>query len=427
MAIIQYDVALAAHSYDARAVYKVEAPVISDRHGELLDPDPSAGWGIDKVNGVSRIATLYNEAMYIFARTTSPGQDEPIFDLTHHEGARVCFAPPKSGAAILARAVFGESQGKLDRAKYLSIDQMIRQLQNGHLDIGFAVQNPAAPLVHRLLANENITLVPVPPEVIERIRGSAIQPSEVDRHYGMGHVGDELITTIRTNAVLVANEHVSDADVAVIAEAVIVGRDFLLERGDLSREDFLNRIVTASSSIKLHPAAEEYYKKNNFLPTLGKGRDWLQVTGTLVGLALGLASFGSALLAGRNQMRLHGLEREIVAVDLSPVRSDSVRTLVRLREEACAAVKLPWWRKGVVNTTKWRSIDALIEQRIALARQLQARSLAKEIEDIDTLSETDTAKARKEYDRVRNLVKKLFGTGEVDAEQCDFLLRLLPP
>ena len=83
---------------------------------------------------------------------------------------------------------------------------MIRQLRNGHLDIGFAVQNAAAPLVHRLLANENITLVPIPPEVIERIRGSTIQPSEVGRHYGMGHVGDELITTIRTNAVLVANE-----------------------------------------------------------------------------------------------------------------------------------------------------------------------------------------------------------------------------
>ncbi len=81
----------------------------------------------------------------------------------------------------------------------------------------------------------------------------------------------------------------------------------------------------------------------------------------------------------------------------------------------------------MLNTTKWRSIDALIEQRISLARQLQTRSLAKEIEDIEKLSETDPDKAREEYVRVRNGVKKLFGTGEVDAEQCDFLLRLLPP
>ena len=74
VAIIQYDVALAAHSYDARAVYKVQAPVISDRNGELLDPDPSGGWGIDKIDGVSRIATLYDEAMYIFAPRRAPGR-----------------------------------------------------------------------------------------------------------------------------------------------------------------------------------------------------------------------------------------------------------------------------------------------------------------------------------------------------------------
>ena len=393
VAILQYDVALAAHSYDARAVYKVSAPEITDRHGEPLGPDPSSGWGIPRVHGVSRIATLYDEAMYIFARTAGPGQDEPRFDLTRHEGARVCFGPPGSGAAILARAVFGASQGKLDRAEYLKTHQMVRQLQNGHLDFGFAVQKTTVSMIPQLLASENITLVPIGPEMIERMRSSAIQYFQVARHYGMGHVGDELITTIKTNAVLVVNEHVSDAVVETIAEAVIAGRDLIIERGNLSREELLNRIVHGSSSIRLHPAAAEYYKKNNFMPTL-ESRDWLQVTGTLVGLALALASFGSALVAGRNQMRLHGLEKEIVAVDLSAVSSDSVSTLSRLRAEVCAAVKFPWWRKGVVNTTKWRSIDALIEQRISLARQLQARALAKEIENIDTLSETAPAKGK---------------------------------
>ena len=162
------------------------------------------------------------------------------------------------------------------------------------------------------------------------------------------------------------------------------------------------------------------------MPTL-ESRDWLQVTGTLAGLALALASFGSALVAGRNQMRLHALEKEIVAVDLSAVSSDSVSTLSRLRAEVCAAVKFPWWRKGVVNTTKWRSIDALIEQRIALARQLQARALAKEIENIDTLNESDPAKARNEYDRVRNSVKKLFGTGELDGRAMRFSPALASP
>jgi hypothetical protein len=338
----------------------------------------------------------------------------------------VCFGPRDSGAAILARAVFGESQGKLDRAEYLSTDQMIRQLRNGHLDIGFAVQSPIAPLVPQLLANENITLVPIRPEMIERIRGSAIQPFEVDRHYGMGHDGDELITTIKTNAVLVVNAHVSDAVVETIAEAVIAGSDLFLERGDLSREQFLNRTITASPSIKLHPAAEEYYKKNNLLPTLEE-RDWLQFAGTLVGMILGAITIGSALLAARNQSRLHALEKEVVAVDLSAASSHSVELLTQLRAGACAAVKLPWWKKGVLSTTKWRSIDALIEQRISLARQLQTRSLAKKIEDTEKLSDTDPAKAREEYVRIGNSVKKLFGTGEVDAEQCDFLLRLLPP
>lgn len=47
-------------------------------------------------------------------------------------------------------------------------------------------------------------------------------------------------------------------------------------------------------------------------------------------------------------------------------------------------------------------------------------------EDVDTLNETDSAKAGEEYARVRNRVKKLFGTGELDTEQCEFLLLLLP-
>ena len=89
--------------------------------------------------------------------------------------------------------------------------------------------------------------------------------------------------------------------------------------------------------------------------------------------------------------------------------------------------RFPWWKRGVLSPPQWRSIDALIEQRISLARQLQTRSLAKEIDDIDEMSETDPAKAREEYVRVRNWVKKLFGRGEVGAEQCDFLLRLLSP
>ncbi len=229
LAIVQYDVALAAHSYDARAVYKVQAPAISDRNGELLDPAPSGSWGIPKVDGVSRVATLYDEAMYIFARTASPGQDEARFDLTRNRGTRVCFGPPDSGAAILARAVFGESQRKLDRAEYLSTDQMIRQLRNGHIDIGFAVQNPIAPLVPQLLANESITLVPIGPEMIERIRGSAIQPFEVDRRYGMGHDGDELITTIKTNAVLVVDEQCGEQPFREASDATA-------RRGVCSRE-----------------------------------------------------------------------------------------------------------------------------------------------------------------------------------------------
>ena len=241
----------------------------------MLDPNTSGDWGIPKVDGVSRIATLYDEAMYIFARTAFSGQDEPRFDLTRHEGARACFGPPGSGSAILSRAVFGESQGKLGRAEYLDIDQMIRQLQNGHLDLGFAVQKTSSELVPLLLASENITLIPVGPEMIERLRSSAIQPVQVARHYGMEHVGSELITTIKTNAVLVVNEHVSDAVVRTIAEAVIAGRDLILERGDSSPDDFLKRIVTESSSIKLHPAAAEYYKERNLLPTLER-QDWVQ-------------------------------------------------------------------------------------------------------------------------------------------------------
>lgn len=422
LAIVQYDIALASHSYDPKAVYKVNPPVISDRHEIRSSKDDVTGWGIDTLSGMTRIATLYDEAMYIFART-APEDTTPAFDLINHEGAHISFGPKESGTQILARAIFGTSQQRLERVEYLPVGQMIRQLQNGHLDIGFAFTNRRSATVAKLLADDSITLLSVPPQIIERIRGPAIQPHKVSPHYGRQTEAETWISTIKTNAVLVVNSSVSDDVVEKIAQAVIAGRDLLLEGDGLSQDNALTRLVTASSSIRLHPAAEEYYKENKYLPAQER-TSLVEALRAVVVLLLGIASLGSIAVGFRHHQMANTMERDIIAVKLGAGTSDSVTDLSKIQAAARNALNVPWWKGGALSTSKWRSIDELADKRIAIARQLLTRALTKRIRAVGKLK-GDHATLQREYSSIREEILEFFEAGELDTEQHDFLLRMM--
>jgi len=417
IAIVQYDIALASHSYDSKAVYKVNTPVISDYNGIALDS--ALGWGISHVSGMKRIATLHEEAMYVFARQNGASY------LTTHEGGRVCFGPRNSGTQILARALFGESTEKLQRAVYLPVDQMARQLQNGHLDIGHVVTNPHSDVVTKLIADTSITLIPISPQIIEQIRGPAIQPLMVSAQYSADMDRAGSISTIKTNAVLVVNEEVSDGVVETIAAAVIAGKDLFLGSIVLSKESKLKFFVGASSSLPLHEAAERFYKENNYLLSL-EGFDWMLFTWRLVATLVALLTIGSIGIRIRAQRVTEKFEREVIGVQLESAAQDSVRELSRIRAASYKALDLHWWTGKSLPTSKWLFIDEIIDKRITIARRLLTRALAKDIRCIAQSQNENQAELQKQYTLIRKKILKFFEENELDRDQYTFLIGMIP-
>ena len=76
---------------------------------------------------------------------------------------------------------------------------------------------------------------------------------------------------------------------------------------------------------------------------------------------------------------------------------------------------------------KWRSVDELIEKRIALSRLLLTRALAKGVRRLDQkMNQEDETAWRTESGRMREAILDLFEAGELDKEQYEFLLRIMP-
>ncbi len=422
LAIVQYDIGLASHSYDPKAVYKINPPEISDLEGSLGGTER---WEIPNVKDMRRIATLHDEPMYIFARNGDGSGAAPESYLSKHAGLRVCFGAENSGTQILARAIFGESRPKLERAVYLPPDQMIRQLENNHLDIGFAIIDRRSAVVARLLANDDITLLPIKPETIERLRGPAIQPHRVSPDYGRQADEQESISTVKTNAVLVVNRWVSDGVVATIAEAVIRGRDLLLEREELGDEEALKRLVTGSSGIRLHPAAEAYYKEHDYIAG-PDGVDWLQVTWRLVAISLGIVSLGSVVIGFRGRLAAERFERKVIRVELAADAAGSVKELIGIQAVLKKALNQRRWSGQALTTAKWRSIDELVERRIARSRDLLTRSLVRDIRRFEQLHQEDQPKLEEEYLKIKERIVRFFEARELDAVQYAFLLEMIP-
>ncbi len=200
----------------------------------------------------------------------------------------------------------------------------------------------------------------------------------------------------------------------------------MLEGNDLSQEDALNRLVAASSSIRLHPAAEAYYERNEYLPAPERV-DWLQAAWTLLGSLLAAASLGSILVGFRRHQVADAVERKVIATELGPDNADSVTELCKMRADVQDALGVTWWKGGALTTAKWRSIDELIEKRIAMARHLLTRALVKRIRSIEGKTKQEgRAALRTEYPSIREAILEFFEAGELDGEQYEFLLRMMP-
>ncbi len=190
-------------------------------------------------------------------------------------------------------------------------------------------------------------------------------------------------------------------------------------------EEALKRLVTGSSGIRLHPAAEAYYKEHDYIAGLD-GVDWLQVTWTLVAISLGIVSLGSVVIGFRGRLAAEKFERKVIRVELVADAAGSVKELIRIQAVLKKALNQRRWSGKALTTTKWRSIDELVERRIARARDLLTRSLVKDIRRFEQLHQEDQPKLREEYLKIKEGIVRFFEARELDAVQYAFLLEMVP-
>ena len=79
-----------------------------------------------------------------------------------------------------------------------------------------------------------------------------------------------------------------------------------------------------------------------------------------------------------------------------------------------------------MTTAKWRSIDELVDRRIARARDLLTRSLVRDIRRFEQLHQKDQPKLQEEFLKIKERIVRFFEARELDTVQHAFLLEMIP-
>ena len=398
VAFLQYDVALASFAYSSRAVYRNR---IAHLPGESADSTD-----IRKVRTIKRIASLRDEVLYVLANkshmppvaSAAPDRGKndparrtavpPLSEWLKNSDLRVGIGPARSGTYSLGRAVLGNNFLALEPTLGNEpVDTMLRRLERGGLDLVFVVTSPKTTDVNEALYNDKIAAVPIDNAIIADLRGPALERYSLSPDDLAAGIPE--IDTLKTRAVIVANEFVSHHDVEQITASVIDKFEQMNdgERGDEKR---LLDLAIQSPGIPLHPAAEAVYKKAKILPSIDFS--WLNWTNSLIGLCIALPTLITILAGIWPRVVSASVDRRIAKIDFEHEPASRIEKLRRLQEQLLFALttkltnrqawKLLWFR---LSPAKWRESDALIERRIEAARDKCTRNFAEKIHALDQM------------------------------------------
>jgi len=267
LAIVQYDVALAAYTGDARFIYDV--------------PGMSLGGVAGKVHGMRRIARLQSERLHVIARV-DPSRPQPSGEPSTASNWRdlaVCTGPGDSGTRLVANAVLKLSGYEPRVTTELPVDMMVERIFDGSVDVGFFMGDTPNPGLKALLGSDRARLLRVDSQVVARLSGQVFEQSYIDaasfRSPGSGSHPEAtqpapalhgaasatglsgqpvLVETIATQAALITTANLP-LDVHKITKCIFEGAGVLgLSTNDMAKD----------LAIPLHPDALAYYRQMEF-------------------------------------------------------------------------------------------------------------------------------------------------------------------
>ncbi len=243
IALMQYDIALAAYLGQSRPVYGQEIS-IKDKNGNSI-----------RVDGMRRIAAFEEEKVHVLVRVDklpNPADLNPTVEVL--KGRRVSLGPEKSGTRILAQAILMHHDVPLNsiEAVFLPVTEMVNELHGGDIDAAFFVSSVPSAAVRTLLADNRLRLLSIDRRKMAKMLGGPLTVSEIaPGTYQCQPEGSSAVGTIATRTVLVTTEDLP-FDVGRITNILFEGNAFLGVEGGAKA------MAANLPSLRLHPAARGY-------------------------------------------------------------------------------------------------------------------------------------------------------------------------
>jgi len=201
------------------------------------------------------IAGMYPNYLQLVARA-----DSGIKTLADLKGKRVSVGAKRSGTELNARAIFraaGLSYQDLARVDYLPFSESVELMKHRQLDVTLQSTGLGAASLRDLATAVKIVLIPIPPEVVDKVGDRAYQRGVIPARTYAGQTAD--VPTITITNFLVTHENVPDEIVYKMTKVMLENLDQLTAAHSAAKQ--ISRDTAAQVPIPLHPGAEKYYRE----------------------------------------------------------------------------------------------------------------------------------------------------------------------
>ncbi len=202
------------------------------------------------------VAVIYPNYIQIVASKASG-----IKSLADLKGKRVSVGAPKSGTELNARAVVkaaGLSYDDFAKTEYLPFAESVDLMKNNQLDATLQSAGLGVASLKDLSSSMEITVVPVPPEIVAKIGDPVYVNKIIPANTYTGQTED--VQTVATGNALATHSGVSADLVYLMTKAVFDNLDTLAAAHAAAKQIQLSKDATASA-VPLHPGAERFYKE----------------------------------------------------------------------------------------------------------------------------------------------------------------------
>lgn len=205
------------------------------------------------------IAAIYPNYVQIAAL-----KEAGIATITDMGGKSLSVGAPKSGTELNARAILGAaglSYDDLGKVEYLPFAESVELMKNRQLEATLQSSGLGNAAIKDLASSQEITIVSVPAEIVEKI-GAPYIAGAIPAGTYQGQTED--VPTAAVVNFLVTHEDVSEETAYQMTRLIFENLDTLKAAHSAANGIVLEN-APKGSPVPLHPGAEKYYKEQGLL------------------------------------------------------------------------------------------------------------------------------------------------------------------